>query len=48
MTVVGKGHLLIALEDSNNHVWNYFLKEKSEFKNEVVALLKDLKVKSKV
>ena len=44
-TVGGKKHWLLVIEDSTDYVWNYFLKEKSELKNVVVCLIKNLKMK---
>ena len=41
----GKKHWLLALEESANHAWSYFLKEKSKLKNVMFVLIKNLKIK---
>ena len=39
-----KKHWMLVLQDSTNHTWSYFLKQKSELVDMMIVLLKDLKM----
>ena len=44
-SIGGKKHWLLVLDDCTDLAWSYFLKNKSDLKDEILALIKQLKAK---
>ncbi len=44
-SIGGKKHWLLAVDDYSDFSWSYFLKKKSELKDHIVGLIKELKNK---
>ncbi len=45
MSIGGKKNWLLVLDDCTDLAWSYFLKNKSDLKDEILALIKELKAK---
>ena len=44
-SIGGKKHWLLAVDDYSDFSWSYFLKKKSELKDHIIGLIKELKAK---
>ena len=42
-SIGGKCHWLLVVDDCTNYAWSFFLKQRSEIKDIVIALIKELK-----